>query len=387
MEERLQKVLAGAGVASRREAESLISSGKVTVNGVVVKELGHKVDPVRDTVAVEGQGIARAVPFIYVLLHKPKGYVTTRKDPHATNTVMDLIIPPLEAKLGKRNPSVAGLHPVGRLDAQSEGLLILTNDGAFTQTLTHPSHQVSKLYQAEVRGIPDQAAIEKMRTGVPLFGQRTLPARVRVVKVDRSRNTARVEVEIREGRNQQVRRMLQAVGVPVDRLVRTAIGPVSLSRLRPGQWRFLTDAEVALLQKRAAPLDDVAASDDASRKERRIGQAPQGGSRHRPAGPRRPKPTRDRGDTPQPTTRPATGSRPAPQKPPRDRGARPRPTGPAPRDRSAGPRHAGPPPRDRDAGPRPAGPRPTGPRPRQNTGRPRAGGDAGPRGRGNTRKP
>jgi len=359
MQERLQKVLAGAGVASRREAESLISSGKVTVNGIVVKELGQKVDPERDTVAVDGRGIARSVPLIYVVMHKPKGYVTTRKDPHATNTVMDLILPPLEARLGKANPSVAGLHPVGRLDAQSEGLLILTNDGAFTQALTHPSHQVPKLYQAEVRGIPDQAALEKLRTGVPLFGQRTLPARVRVVKVDRSRNTARVEVEIREGRNQQVRRMLQAVGVPVDRLIRSAIGPVTLSRLKPGQWRFLTEAEVAMLQKRATVPEGVEPTADAPRRDRRYGQAPQGGSRHRPAGPRRPKPSRDRGDTPQPAA-PPRGSAPRPQRPPRARGAAPRPSGTPP----------------------------AGTRPRQPSVRPRTGGDAGPRGRGSSsRKP
>jgi pseudouridine synthase len=248
---------------------------------------------------------------------------------------------------------------VGRLDAQSEGLLILTNDGTFTQTLTHPSHQVPKLYQAEVRGIPEPAAIEKLRTGVPLYGQRTLPARVRVVKVDRSRNTARVEVEIREGRNQQVRRMLQAVGVPVDRLVRTAIGPVTLSRLRPGQWRFLTEAEVAMLLKRAAPPAESEMITDAPRRERRAGQAPQSGSRHRPAGPRRPKPSRDRGDAPRPPARPASGAGPGRPKPPRDH----------------------------SAGGRPSGPTPSGTRPRQNSARPRTGGDAGPRGRGSSRKP
>lgn len=220
---------------------------------MVIRELGYKVDPERDTIAVDGRNIPREVRHLYVLLNKPRGCVTTRHDPHATDTVMDLVLPALYERFGKGDPAVAGLHPVGRLDAQSEGLLILTNDGDFTQALTHPRHQVPKRYEAEVRGIPDREAIERLRTGVPLFGQRTLPARVRLVRADRTRNIARVEVELREGRNQQVRRMLQAVGYPVNRLTRTSIGPITLSRLRPGHWRFLTPGEVKLLRERAAP--------------------------------------------------------------------------------------------------------------------------------------
>src|SRR5206468_557597 len=138
--ERLQKVLAAAGVASRRDAESLIAAGKVSVNGAVVREPGHKVDPLEDDVAVEGRPIPRGVELVYVALYKPKGYVSTREDPHATHTVMELIRTPLEARLGRGHPAIEGLHPVGRLDTQTEGLLLLTNDGAFTHAMTHPRH-------------------------------------------------------------------------------------------------------------------------------------------------------------------------------------------------------------------------------------------------------
>jgi pseudouridine synthase len=252
MQERLQKVLAAAGVASRREAESLISGGKVAVNGQVVTEPGTKVDPDRDHIAVDGRPLPRDVPHLYLALYKPRGYVTTRKDPHASDTVMDLVRPPLEARLGRGNAAVQGLHPVGRLDAQSEGLLILTNDGAFTNALTHPRHGVPKLYRAEVKGIPTEEALEMLRTGIPLFGRRTLPARARISRQDRSRDVATVEVELREGRNQQVRKMLQAVGYPVTRLMRVGVGPVTLRGLKPGRWRFLTEGEVEALRTAGA---------------------------------------------------------------------------------------------------------------------------------------
>jgi 23S rRNA pseudouridine2605 synthase len=280
MLERLQKVISAAGVASRRDAEALIAAGKVTVNGQVVTETGAKVDPDRDNVAVRGRSIPMAVEKIYVLLNKPAGYVTTREDPHAEHIVMDLVRPPLEAKLGRGNPAVEGLHPVGRLDTQTEGLLILTNDGEFTQLLTHPRHGVPKVYQAEVRGVPEREDIEKLRAGVPLFGRRTLPARVRVRRVDRTRGLASVEVELREGRNQQVRRMLQAVGFPVTRLRRVAIGPVTLGRLRLSRWRFLTEAEVDLLRGAArGAIAEVAPPPPAPRR-------PVSGGRPRRPGPR-----------------------------------------------------------------------------------------------------
>ena len=166
---------------------------------------------------------------------------------------MDLIRPALEARFGRGHPAVEGLHPVGRLDTQTEGLLILTNDGAFTNRLTHPRHQVPKIYIAEVRGVPDEAALERLRTGVPLFGRYTLPARVRISRIDRSRNNCVVEIELKEGRQQQVRRMLQAVGYPVDRLRRVAIGPIEIERMKPAQWRFLTEAEIETLWRASEP--------------------------------------------------------------------------------------------------------------------------------------
>lgn len=238
----------------------MITAGKVSVNGQVVTDLGHRVDPERDQVAVEGRNIARDVERLYVALYKPKGYVTTRHDPHAAHTVMDLIRPPLEAKLGRGHPAVEGLHPVGRLDTQTEGLLILTNDGSFTNAITHPRHRVPKIYRAEVRGVPGPEALERLRKGVPLFGQRTLPARVSVTRVDRSREISYLEIELREGRNQQIRRMLQAVGFPVNWLQRVSVGPMTLGRMKPGQWRFLTEMEVEMLLKMATEPEDEASA-------------------------------------------------------------------------------------------------------------------------------
>jgi 23S rRNA pseudouridine2605 synthase len=354
MQERLQKVLAGAGVASRRDAESLISSGKVTVNGKVVKEPGLKVDPERDNVSVEGVRIASDVRHLYVLLNKPKGYVSTRKDRNAVNTVMDLVIPALEERFGKGDPSVAGLHPVGRLDAQSEGLLILTNDGDFTQSMTHPRHQVPKRYEAEVRGVPDREAIEKLRAGIPLFGQRTMPARVRLVRADRTRGISRVEVELREGRNQQVRRMLQAVGFPVNRLTRTSIGPISLTRLRPGQWRFLTAAEVELLRKQATHAEPEVS--DVPR--RPAGRRPGAGTSRR--GPEAAAWKKEREAIERATAENAESQRPAAGSSRGERGTRP----------AAGPRPHGP--RGASAGPRP-------PRGTRSGSAPSAGPAAGPR--------
>lgn len=265
MQERLAKVLGAAGVASRRDAEVLIESGKVSVNGQVVREPGHKVDPDSDYIRVSGRALPRNVERLYILLNKPRGYVTTREDPHATHTVMQLVLPALQERMGRNHPAVQGLHPVGRLDTQTEGLLILTNDGELTNALTHPRHQVPKLYVAEVRGIPDDAALAKMRTGVPLFGRRTLPARVRIAREDRTSGKCTVEVELKEGRNQQVRRMLQAVGYPVDKLTRVSVGPVTLQRLKPGQWRHLTKHEVeGLLRIAAHPEENASAASPGS---------------------------------------------------------------------------------------------------------------------------
>ncbi|MDH7569229.1 MAG: pseudouridine synthase, partial [Armatimonadota bacterium] len=175
MEERLQKILAGAGIASRRHSERLIAEGRVAVDGQVVTEMGTKVDPERHTITVDGRPVV-APKHVYLLLNKPRGYVTTRWDPHAARTVMELV----------RDVPVP-VHPVGRLDKDTEGLLLLTNDGEFTHLLTHPRHQVPKVYVAHVKGYPDEEALQRLRTGVRLEGELTAPARVRVLFANETR--------------------------------------------------------------------------------------------------------------------------------------------------------------------------------------------------------
>jgi pseudouridine synthase len=250
---RLQKALAAAGVASRREAETLIASGRVSVDGQVVREPGTRVDPAAARIAVDGRGIARAVPRLYLLLNKPSGFVTTRRDPHAQRTVMDLVQPSLRARFGADHPSVAGLHPVGRLDVDTEGLLLLTNDGDFTFALTHPAREVTKTYRAVVRGVPDDDALAQLRAGVDLEGRRTAPARACRLWLDPGGQRATLEIEIHEGRNRQVRRMLAAVGHRVLQLKRVAVGPLTLGDLPEGEWRLLTPAEVERLRAAGAP--------------------------------------------------------------------------------------------------------------------------------------
>lgn len=234
---RLQKILSQAGVASRRAAERLITDGRVSVNGHTVLELGTKADPDADEVRVDGSRIRAAARLRYVLLYKPRGYVTTRSDPQGRRTVLDLLA-------GVREY----LYPAGRLDYDTEGLLLLTNDGELTAVLTHPRHGTERTYEAEVAGVPDGRALARLRTGVVLDGQRTRPARV--VPLPTGRNTTRglLRITIREGRNRQVRRMCEAVGHPVRRLARTRFGPLRDRHLQPGEWRDLTPAEVRALK-------------------------------------------------------------------------------------------------------------------------------------------
>ncbi|MDB5097274.1 MAG: RsuA [Cyanobacteria bacterium RYN_339] len=235
--ERLQKILAAAGIASRRHSEALITAGRVKVNGEVVTALGAKADADTDKIEVDGRLVSVAPIRSYYLLNKPRGYLSTCFDPQGRKTVLELV------------PFTPGLHPVGRLDRDTSGLLILTNDGAFTEDLTHPRHGVPKTYLAEVKGRPDTPAVERLRTGVRLEGGTTLPARVEVV--DRRKDTTVLAITIREGRNRQVRRMAEAVGFPVIRLERAAIGDLTVGELPPGQFRPLTDGEVASLRKAA----------------------------------------------------------------------------------------------------------------------------------------
>lgn len=241
---RLQKVLSAAGVASRRASEKLIADGRVTVNGQTVRELGTRADPASDDVRVDGRRIARDVRPRYVVVYKPRGYVTTRSDPNRRKTVLDLI------------PDVREyVYPVGRLDYESEGLLLLTNDGALAAVLTHPRHGVARVYEATVRGVPSGARLRHLATGVEIDGRPTAPAEVRMLPGGAPGRTdeARVRIVIREGRNRQVRRMFDAIGHPVRRLRRTRLGPISLRGLRPGAARDLTAAEVGALRRSARP--------------------------------------------------------------------------------------------------------------------------------------
>lgn len=233
---RLQKFLARAGAASRRGSEDLMTAGRVTVNGAVVTELGSKVDPGVDEVAVDGVVARLSDGPSYFAMNKPAGYVTTMKDPHGRPTVADLF----------PRTAPAGLFPVGRLDQETEGLLLLTTDGELAHVLMHPRHHVAKTYLATVGGVPDDTALGALREGVALDDGVTAPAEARIVK--RFGSAAVVEVVVREGRKRQVRRMLAAVGHPVNRLERVSFGPVGLGDLPKGAVRPLMDAEVEALR-------------------------------------------------------------------------------------------------------------------------------------------
>lgn len=249
---RLQKILSQAGIASRRAAEKLIEEGRVSVNGQTIREMGVKADPAVDDIRVDGRRLRAPERHRYILLNKPAGVVTTRSDPQRRQTVVDLL-------QGVREY----VYPVGRLDYDSEGLLILTNDGDLAARLTHPRHEVERTYEAHVAGAPDNEAIEQLRRGIPLDGRRTMPADVKLLSraaAPRSSLAPRrgapavkrvngvVLITIREGRNRQVRRMCEAVGHPVRKLRRVRIGPISDRRLRLGEWRDLSLQEVRLLK-------------------------------------------------------------------------------------------------------------------------------------------
>jgi len=242
---RLQKILSQAGIASRRAAEKLIEEGRVSVNGHTIREMGVKADPAADDIRVDGRRLRAPERHRYILLNKPAGVVTTRSDPQRRQTVVDLL-------QGVREY----VYPVGRLDYDSEGLLILTNDGDLAARLTHPRHEVERTYEAYLSGTPGNDAID---------GRRTMPAEVRLlsrgaaprkgVPYERGKgapNDKRVNgvvlITIREGRNRQVRRMCEAVGHPVRKLRRVRIGPITDRHLRPGEWRELTRQEVEKLK-------------------------------------------------------------------------------------------------------------------------------------------
>jgi pseudouridine synthase len=245
MGERLQKILSAAGVASRRTAETLIEQGRVTVNGRTVTELGSKADPGADDIRVDGRRVRAGQRRRYILLYKPRGYITTRSDPQHRPTVIDLL-----AKGGVREY----VYPVGRLDYDSEGLLLLTSDGELAAHLTHPRHGVEREYEVRVKGVPDEHDLDRLSRGISLEGRRTAPARVEVAKVIEAESgpQALLSFVIHEGRNRQVRNMCDAIGHPVVRLRRRRIGPITDEHIRPGEFRDLTPQEVALLRKFSA---------------------------------------------------------------------------------------------------------------------------------------
>src|SRR5205085_9209789 len=245
MQERLQKIIAHAGVSSRREAEAMIREGRVTLNGRVVSELGTRADPDRDHIKVDGKLITHAKPHPYTLLYKPKEVMTTVEDPQGRRTVIDLV-------RGIRER----IYPVGRLDFHSEGLVLLTNDGELAFKVSHPTHGSVKTYSVKVRGVPEERLVDKLRRGITIDGKRTLPCDIERMHTTGKRDdegNSWFEVKLREGRTQQIRKMFQAVGHPVSKLRRVAIGPISDPKLTPGVWRELTKQEVKMLETMKEP--------------------------------------------------------------------------------------------------------------------------------------
>ncbi len=236
MEVRLQKLIAGTGLASRRKAEGLIAAGRVMVNGKIVTELGTRVNPERDHVKVDGKHLSAAQPFVYLMLNKPKNVVSTLDDPGGRTTVKDYL----------RGVSVR-VFPVGRLDFDSEGLMLLTNNGDLAQALLHPRYHVPKTYLIKVKGVLMDEDIAQLQQGVRLEDGMTSPAQLK--KVRKVEANSWLEITIREGRKHQVKRMLESVGHPVIKLMRIRMGPLSLGHLEPGEFRFLTDREANALRE------------------------------------------------------------------------------------------------------------------------------------------
>jgi len=233
--ERLQKVIAHAGIASRRKAEELIKEGKVRVNDKVVKELGVKVNP-NDKIEVEGIPVEREKP-VYFLLYKPRGVISSVSDDKGRKVATDFF-PYIEERI----------YPVGRLDYDTSGLLLMTNDGEFANALMHPASEVEKVYVAKLKGIPSREAIKSLERGIKLEDGKTAPARIKLLSMERTKNTSIFEISIHEGRNRQVRRMFEAIGHPVMKLKRERYGFLNLHGLSAGEARELTPHEVKQLR-------------------------------------------------------------------------------------------------------------------------------------------
>lgn len=233
--ERLQKYIAGCGVTSRRKAEELILGGKVKVNGLTVTELGAKIDPDKDVVTLDGNIIKNINDFVYIKLYKPIGYVTTVKDQFGRKAVLDLI------NIKER------IYPIGRLDFNTSGLLLLTNDGELANKLMHPKYHIYKTYVAVVQGHISEEGLQRLRTGVYIEDYKTSPANVKLVQFKNNKST--VQISIYEGKNRQVRKMMDAVDHPVLSLKRISFGDIGLSNLKPGEWTYLSNEEINFLKK------------------------------------------------------------------------------------------------------------------------------------------
>ena len=236
---RLQKFLANSGICSRRAAEKLIIDGKISVNGIVVTELGTKVQPEKDIIEYNGKKVNVQEKRVYILLNKPIGYVTTVKEQFGRPTVMDLI----------KDVGV-NVVPVGRLDMYTSGAIILTNDGDFVYTVTHPKNEIEKTYNATVKGIFTNEDAKKIENGVKIEDYVSGKAKVKILKIDEVKNISRVQITIHEGKNREVRKMCEIVGKPVISLHRTRIGNVNVKDLKLGSWRFLKEAEIDELKNR-----------------------------------------------------------------------------------------------------------------------------------------
>ena len=237
MKERLQKILANYGYGARRKCEEMIEAGYIAVNGVTAK-IGEKADPETDKITVHGQPIASSnTRNVYILLNKPAGYICTREDPHAEKTVMELV---------KDVPYT--LHPVGRLDKNTKGLLLLTNDGSFTNIITHPSFSINKKYVALVQGKVTKTDIETLEKGIILYGKKTSPCKINFRSYNKIKDISTCEVIIHEGKKRQVRKMFASIEKPVKGLTRTELGPLTLKNVKEGTYRYLSKDEVKAIK-------------------------------------------------------------------------------------------------------------------------------------------
>ena len=255
MLERLQKIISAAGITSRRASEALIQGGQVAVNGVVVTELGSKADPSKDTITVDGKVLKVSEQRLYILLNKPPGYITALKDSQSRPLVTDLL-----------KDVTDRVYPVGRLDYNTEGLLLLTNDGEWANRLMHPRHEIEKEYHVRVRGKVIDQQLKRMAEGVELEDGKTAPAVVNLVKSGEQNDW--ISVAIHEGRNRQVRRMCEAVSLSVVRLKRIRYGTLALGTLRAGQFRYLSDVEVRELAGDQAKTSSIVKSDKSDKSDR-----------------------------------------------------------------------------------------------------------------------